>query len=382
FSDSSFLLEELIMQRLCRDLQIVPAFALTQNSKRTVSQVESGKRFILSMGHRINEIYVNEEEELLEVTQYLAKYANNNREGGNTQTYRYKVFNKAQRKFIVNKQEFSRFARDYPWNPVDNVICGASDVTLTEEMRYRRVLFAIIPQYQSSAEPGSDLKAMADEYTENFKKLIDYLSNRSGDGDKIEIKYRNDEDTENQTEPASQEKIQRGLQWERETNKIVLALDEKKKKGQDTTSVRNEWCVLTMNKSFNPNRVFRISIQWLCASAPRIESEVKTLNRRCGQGKTALFYVDNRMQSEQAKTKGAEFQAFMARVDMLRDQYVKDKAAGLWKDHPVGAVAGGGVGGAVGAANIISRQESGGGQQWTMPTLATRPVSIPRKTYN
>ena len=58
------------MQRLCRDLQIVPAFALTQNSKRTVSQVESGKRFILSMGHRINEIYVNEEEELLEVTQY------------------------------------------------------------------------------------------------------------------------------------------------------------------------------------------------------------------------------------------------------------------------------------------------------------------------
>jgi hypothetical protein len=56
----------------------------------------------------------------------------------------------------------------------------------------------------------------------------------------------------------------------------VLALDEKKKKGQDTTSVRNEWCVLTMNKSFNPNRVFRISIQWLCASAPRIESEVKT----------------------------------------------------------------------------------------------------------
>lgn len=137
-----------------------------------------------------------------------------------SQTYRYKVFNKAQRKFIVNKQEFSRFARDYPWNPVDNVICGASDVTLTEEMRYRRVLFAIIPQYQSSAEPGSDLKAMADEYTENFKKLIDYLSNRSGDGDKIEIKYRNDEDTENQTEPASQEKIQRGLQWERETNKV------------------------------------------------------------------------------------------------------------------------------------------------------------------
>ena len=432
YPDHTALLSELIMQRLTRDLQIVPAFAMTRNSKRMVQQVEDGRRFILSMGHRINEIYYNQEDDLLEVTQYLAKYAKNDHEKGNTQVYRYRVYNKAQRTFIVNKQTFSRFASTYPWNPVDNVICAASEMALTEEMRYRRVLFALIPQYQ--IEGSGDQGALRVEYREKFKKLIDYLSNRSGG--KILIAYHEDNAAHNQDEGG--QNAGRGGEWERETNRITLNLNEKKRGGK----VRNEWAIMTMNKGFNPKRVFRISIQWLCASAPRIESEVKTLNRRCGQfglslhqfpetsvnsnmylhafisppviiigqggqyieeklladsslgfvddgyrqtdydieglegftfnrrrkysyarkapgrqivyysgqffvrflrdalGKTALFYVDNRMQSEQAKSKGAEFNEFKELVEKYRQAYMVDVAEERYQDRYLTMTAG------------------------------------------
>ena len=286
YADHTSLLQELIMQRLAHDLQLVPAFALAQNSKRTKAQVEEGTRFILSMGHRINEIYLNEEDELLEVTQYLAKYAKNDHEKGNKQVYRYKVYNKAQKKFVVSKQVFTRFARDFPWNPVDNVICGASEMILAEEFKYRRVIFALVPQFQLGEQfrrgegeggGGEEERAAAretakKEYTEKFTKLVDYLSNRSGD--KIQIAYHDSNDAHYESERGERE-------WGREPNRIVLSLNERKQKKKD--QVRNEWCIMAMDKGFNPSRVFRISLQWLCASAPRIESEAKTLNRRCGQ---------------------------------------------------------------------------------------------------
>ena len=72
--------------------------------------------------------------------------------------------------------------------------------------------------------------------------------------------------------------MNRRRETKRETKSIILPLAEKKK-----TNKRFEWAVMQVNAAFNPLRVFRISFQWLVASSPRIETEVKSLVRKCAQ---------------------------------------------------------------------------------------------------
>ena len=284
YSTHTELMNELILQRLSQDLQIVPAEILL--SKRRFNAVESaefenGTRFILSMGHRITMLRYNEKEDVVEVTQYLAHFARNDQDIRNAYEYRYYIFNKTQRNFVEGRQRFSKYAAEFPWNSLDNLICGDPQKTLTEGTRFRRILFAILPPTTATAQANAD-------YIDKFNKLIEYISNRCVEKFTVEVQRDDDESFLFQSSAwaavagkggqISQPKKLMKRATTRPTRNAILPLNERKKKNN-----RFEWAVISLNATFDPKRVFRISIHWLVASSPRVESEVKGLHRRCAQ---------------------------------------------------------------------------------------------------
>merc|ERR1712072_1420041 len=57
---------------------------------------------------------------------------------------------------------------------VDNLICGEGDRTMDVGMRFRRVMFGLIPEAFSTLEAE-------EEYIQKFQKLLSYLKSRDKD---------------------------------------------------------------------------------------------------------------------------------------------------------------------------------------------------------
>ena len=153
YNSHNDLMTELILQRLTQDMQIVPRTALPP--KR-----QAANTHVLSMGHRITQLSFKEAESVIEVTHYVARWASFSEQrklmknndlalrARVMQDYSYSVFNKAQNTFVPNRQQFRKYAEDYPWNPLDNLVCGDDDKILEENQNYRRILYALVPQLQ------------------------------------------------------------------------------------------------------------------------------------------------------------------------------------------------------------------------------------------
>ncbi|GMH53072.1 hypothetical protein TL16_g01366 [Triparma laevis f. inornata] len=277
YNSHAELMNELILQRLTQDLQVVATDALPPG-RRLHENIN-----VLSMGHRIAQLEYNHTENVIEITQYVARWASSTDKAGGLgdgknekskgiQVYNYSVFNKAQETFVPNRQQFRKYGIDYPWNSLDNLICGDDDKILTQGQNYRRILFALVPEV---SENSKGMEADVEEYKEKFKRLLDYLSQRCGQ--QIAV------DMVGVSNPlggggGGGERPSRRKETKREHRNIILPLAEKKRRNK-----RYEWAVMQLGANFNPRRVFRISFQWLVASSPRIETEVKSLLRKCVQ---------------------------------------------------------------------------------------------------
>ena len=149
------------------------------------------------------------------------------------------------------------------------IVLIANSRVLTTTNRYRRILFAIIPDvYNTPLETK--------EYVEKFLKLLDYLRKRTEGGDEdIDIEIRNREGLKGEDEGVSTTGYK--TDNKRTMKHYVVPLADLKRHG------RYEWMILAMSSFFDPGRVFRIGYHWLVGSASRVESEVKGLSRRCAQ---------------------------------------------------------------------------------------------------
>jgi len=76
------------------------------------------------MGHRICQIWHNPSDNVIEVTHYLAAFARNDYTSKNKQAYNYELWNGSLEKFTSATQTFTKYATEFAWNALDNLVCG------------------------------------------------------------------------------------------------------------------------------------------------------------------------------------------------------------------------------------------------------------------
>lgn len=149
------------------------------------------------------------------------------------------------------------------------MICGDSGKSFSDEMNYRRVMFALIPQVFHDVEAEH-------EYVGKFKKLLEYLSKLSqaeGSAGNFDINIVLSTDAR----PDRDASVKITIFGTKDRMKRFI-IDLRKGK-QD----RYEWMEIAMDPSFDTTCSFRIMVNWLVASASKVETQVQLLLRRSTQ---------------------------------------------------------------------------------------------------
>jgi len=241
------------------------------------------------MGHRIHQISYNPISDAIKVIQYNAKFAQN--DSSNVQTYNYMLwapsinvselmqllkfarkkifadkFNLSQR-FLPVMQKFKKYSNVVYWNKLDNLICGDPEKRFTEETRFRRLVFTIIPD-----DFGKDI-GKEQEYIKKFQRLLEYI-----------LKQRQKRPEENEIEIISsatpdefcRKKKIKSNDYDKSFMRYTIPLA----KGE---SEKYEWMDILVDSTFDTRKSYHILIHWLVASGSRVENHVQLLHRRCSQ---------------------------------------------------------------------------------------------------
>lgn len=305
YTSHSELITEMVRQRLVQDYQIVPQSLLKESARRGEAERQAKQnvqtsdrvpRFVqrnqafsfaptpprisnshdndgnikhaLSMGHRIHELTYNPSRGTIEVVQYYATFAQNIADPVNIQTYRYMLWSDTNQQYVKVAQTFEKYSKVYRWNKVDNMICGDPDKTMTAGTRYRQLVFGIIPDKIVHLSKEQ-------EYVNKFQRLVEYLTRlqQKESTRKIEVKIvmgaHSDPDGGTESNGARKGALDSVIRF-------VVQL----RKGQRD---KYEWMEIVIDSSFDPRRTYRIMINWLVASANKVEAQIQLLQRRCTQ---------------------------------------------------------------------------------------------------
>jgi len=162
-------------------------------------------------------------------------------------------------------QTFKKYAEPYKWNKVDNLICGEEDRQLEVGMRFRRVMFGLIPEAFKDGESEQ-------EYITRFQRLLEYLG---------KLREKEVADTPLDVKIATKEslafvddifKIRRTT----EDNMIKFTIPLRKGKRDPF-----EWMEIAIGSTFDTASCYRIMFNWLVASPAKVETQVQLLHRRC-----------------------------------------------------------------------------------------------------
>jgi hypothetical protein len=289
YTSHSELLMEMVRQRIVQDFQLVPQSVLDRSRKEADHGLEitkprslpmdtnlsnypnsvgapgripvsspinsSGKiQHVLSMGHRFHIISCNPTSDCVDVVQYLAKNAYNNEY--NTFTYNYNIWMPATERYLKVSQTFQRFPEEYPWNRLDNLICGDMDKTLDDQTRYRRIAFCVIPDHFAD-ESGEDV------LLKKIRRFIEFLEKIAKKNLNIQVVST----SQNTTNPES---------FASKDNQMKFILHNRKKD-------KYEWIEIAASAIFDTRKSFRIIFKWLVSSAIKVDAQIQALQRRCSQ---------------------------------------------------------------------------------------------------
>jgi len=299
YRSHSELLREMVRQRLIQDYQIVPRSIIEQSTGRgetdrksmvkgNAGTLVSARRRItpttrpyplprwtqpfrddnihqthtLSMGHRIQRLSYNPQSDAIEVVQYYSRFATNDPE--NVQTYHYHLWCPVLQRYTKVTQQFRKYADEYLWNKVDNLVCGDAGMKLFEGSRFRRIMFRIIPD-DNITEPAKEA-----EYVNKFQRFKEYVSKQLLEDigpEQMEIKVvTNANRTQQDDAPAGTDRFKN----------FRMPL----KKG---STEKYQWMEMVMDSTFDTRRTYKIMLHWLVASAIKVEAQVQLLQRRCAQ---------------------------------------------------------------------------------------------------
>ena len=281
YSSNQELLMEMVRQRLTQDFQLVPPSNVNtsnfrRNSKGTVlggttitADSPGLLRKFLSMGPRLQVLTYDPAADVIEVTRYDAKSTRQTASSTNTFRYHYTCYCQLTGEYQKVVQTFSKYPEAYNWSKVDRIICGDEDREMREGMRFRRLMFGIIPDKFEDATKEQ-------EYIAKFGRLLEYLNKLrdSADGsDPLDIKIVSREDmARSSTGPdESTPGIARNAM-----QRFYVRL--RKGKGDSM-----EWMEVVVDNTFNTSWSYRIMFHWLVAGAKKVEAQVQLLQRRCTQ---------------------------------------------------------------------------------------------------
>ena len=276
------LLVEMVRQRLTQDFQLVSEDYIRANNYRretlndglvqrghvVSNEDNSGMiRYFLSMGHRLQVLtYDPSAADVIEVTRYNAKHAQKN----SIFQYHYLSYCQETKSYNRVAQTFEKYGEEYNWNKVDRLISGGDDKEMREGMRFRRIMFGIIP------DAFADEKAEA-AYASKFRRLLDYFEKIRPKGDSstpLDIKFVTSKERQNLDKV---ERIESTPGLARNSmHRFYVQLRKGKRE-------HFEWIEIAIDSTFDTTWSYRIMFSWLVASAGKVDTQVQLLQRRCTQ---------------------------------------------------------------------------------------------------
>jgi hypothetical protein len=282
FSSNKDLLIEMARQRLTQDFQVVPEDCIDMRKYRleplegvsNTNMVPTSNlgetetiRLFLSMGHILHTLTYYKYKDIIEVRRYTAKETQKNY----TDNYQYLTICQETQAFKRCQQTFSKYTELYNWNKVDNIICGDDDREMREGMRFKRVMFGIVPD-----NFGSDRTA-EDAYVAKFRRFLEYLEklrDKAEASTPLSIKFVTSLEKEHQNESQRLESVP-GVE---RTSMVRFYVQLRKGKGDIL-----EWMEVALDATFDTSWTYRIMFNWLVASSGKVDSQVQLLQRRCTQ---------------------------------------------------------------------------------------------------
>jgi len=156
-------------------------------------------------------------------------------------------------------QTFKKYSEPYIWNKVDNLITGEENRNMEDSMRFRRVMFGLIP-------PKYDDSCSEDDYVAKFKRLVEYLGRLR---DKTETETPLNVELRLSLESGSASDRQSDvLKVRRSTADSMLSFFVQLKKGKRDPF---EWMEIRMDSIFDTTRSYRIMFNWLVASSTSMD---------------------------------------------------------------------------------------------------------------
>ena len=139
-------------------------------------------------------------------------------------------------------------------------------------MRFRRLMYALIPPKFSTPEEEQD-------YVAKFKRLTDYLTKvREGDSAQQDLKVTTSADP--QPNLFETKTVTGGESMHRSVVQL--------RKGRQDPF---EWIELATDFEFSTSKSFRIVYNWLAASSSKVDAQIQLLHRRCTQYGLNLIFV-------------------------------------------------------------------------------------------
>lgn len=289
FSSNKELLWEMVRQRITQDYQFVPASLVDDRDigRRRPSRrdqmtqdkdgaLESAVRMYLSMGHRLQVLHYDPTSDTVEVKTFMAKNAQGNHVG--TFNYFYHSFCQDTGEFVRVAQDFRQFTSPYNWNKVDRIICGDEDREMREGMRFKRLMFAILPERHRDLESEN-------VYIEKFKKLLEYfekLRDKEEKNTPLKVKIESSQDCPNEHGKAGTRVVSKpGIAG----SSMVRFYVPFRKGGRELF----EYLEVSIDSTFHTSWSYRILFNWFVASSGKVEAHIQLLQRRCNQ--FGLFLV-------------------------------------------------------------------------------------------
>ena len=207
---------------------------------------------------------------VIEVTRYDAKDARIQKSESGSFKYLYLCRCPTTGEYLPVVQTFTKYSALYNWNKVDRIICGDDDREMREGMRFKRIMFAVLPDRCESAD-------IENGYIDKFQRLMEYFEKlREKDGSSVPLDVKII-----RTNDAGEDSVSRkmfaestpGISWNA-MRRFYVRL----KKGMNDAVF--EWIEVVIDSTFKTCWSYRIMFQWLVASSNKVEAQVQMLSRR------------------------------------------------------------------------------------------------------
>jgi hypothetical protein len=264
YSSTKDFLMEMVRQRLTQDYQLVPLSHIDPSKyRRLISENEATANVtsqFLSMGHRLQVLTYDSLADMIQVMIYDAKTTQDTT-GANSYMYHYRCFCQETQSYAKVVQTFSKFGGQYNWGKVDRIICGDEQRNLLEGMRFKRLMFAVVPDRFESHEDEA-------QFVSKFQRLLEYLNklrDRVDDSkDQLDVKIVTSADRhrEPSVPVSSTVGVEGGM------HRFYVRL----RKGKQD---KLEWMEVVIDKTLNTMWSYRIMFHWLVAGSAKIENQVQ-----------------------------------------------------------------------------------------------------------